>query len=144
MPASPARYRLVVEQDPRYRWEAYRFVEESLLHAQQALRTSRRAQEKSASSDETPAAARRDETHLTGQELCEAMRLRALDQFGYLAKTVLSAWGVHCTSDFGEIVYNLIRIDMLKKSPGDRREDFDDVYDFDEAFLRGFRFTLKE
>ena len=45
----------------------------------------------------------------------------------------------HATSDFGEIVYNLIRIGKMSKSAGDRREDFDDVYDFEQALLREYR-----
>ncbi len=51
-----------------------------------------------------------------------------------MAKDVLNNWGVYSTSDFGEIVYNLIRIRQMKKSDNDRREDFDDCYDFDSAF----------
>ena len=48
--------------------------------------------------------------HITGQQLCEACRLYAIEQYGYLSKMVLANWGIHSTSDFGEIVYNLIRI----------------------------------
>jgi uncharacterized repeat protein (TIGR04138 family) len=55
---------------------------------------------------------------------------------------VLNSWGVHSTSDFGEIVYNLIGIREMKKSDSDRREDFDDVYDFDEAFVKDFAILL--
>jgi len=29
---------------------------------------------------------------------------------------------------------------LMKKSQSDRREDFDDCYNFDEAFVEGFRF----
>ena len=32
------------------------------------------------------------ERHLTGQQLCEAIRLFALNQFGYMAKVVLNNW----------------------------------------------------
>lgn len=74
------------------------------------------------------------ETHLSGRELCEAVRQYALQQYGFLARQVLANWGIHSTSDLGEIVYNLIRIDVFKKSPSDRREDFNDVYDFEDAF----------
>ena len=57
---------------------------------------------------------------------------------------MLNSWGVFETSDFGEIVYNLIRIGRMKKSEEDRREDFDDVYSFDTALNQTFRFTLPE
>lgn len=81
------------------------------------------------------------ETHLSGRELCEAVRQYALQQYGFLARQVLANWGINSTSDLGEIVYNLIRIDVFKKSPSDRREDFNDVYDFVDAFQYDVRTT---
>ena len=77
--------------------------------------------------------------HLTGQQLCQGIREYALEQYGLMAKIVLNSWGIRSTGDFGEIVYNLIAIGSMKKSPSDRREDFDNVYDFDEAFRQNFR-----
>ena len=53
--------------------------------------------------------------HVSGQELCEAIRRYALEQYGYMAKTVLNSWGIHGTNDFGEIVFNLIRIGQMRK-----------------------------
>lgn len=76
----------------------------------------------------------RAQCHVTGQQLCEGIRQYALAQFGLMSKVVLNSWGVYSTSDFGEIVYNLIKVGVLKKSPRDRRAHFDAVYDFDEAF----------
>jgi uncharacterized repeat protein (TIGR04138 family) len=122
----------LLEDDPRYKLGAYQFVREALDYAHHELGL---GHSPSAGDETSP------EAHVTGQELSEAIRLFALDQFGYLAKAVLNSWGLYATSDFGEIVYNLIRIKVMKKSESDRREDFDDVYDFDQAFLRGFEFT---
>ncbi len=79
--------------------------------------------------------------HMTGQQLCGAIREHAKEQFGYMAKAVLNNWGLHTTSDFGDIVYNLIDIGMMKKSENDRREDFNDVYDFETAFVQDFEIT---
>ena len=103
--------------------------------AARAQRARRRVQE------EEEAATQR---HVTGQELCEAIRQFALEQYGYMAKLVLGNWGMHATRDFGEIVFNLIRIGRMKKTPQDRREDFDDVFDFEQAFCRQFRIVLAE
>jgi uncharacterized repeat protein (TIGR04138 family) len=61
-----------------------------------------------------------------------------------MAKLVLADWGIRSTSDFGEIVYNLIKIGEMSKSEDDRREDFDDVYDFDEALVRQFTITNED
>ena len=57
------------------------------------------------------------ERHITGQQLCEASRQLALEQYGMMAKVVLNSWGVHTTGDLGEIVYNLIRMEQMSKSP---------------------------
>ena len=56
-------------------------------------------------------------------------------------KIVLNNWGIQRTRDFGEIVYNLIEIGEMTKSDTDRREDFDAVYDFDDAFQRDYQIT---
>jgi uncharacterized repeat protein (TIGR04138 family) len=61
-----------------------------------------------------------------------------------MAKVVLNSWGVYTTGDFGEIVYNWIRLGEMKKSEHDRREDFDDVFDFNEAFQQHFEITLPD
>jgi uncharacterized repeat protein (TIGR04138 family) len=85
-----------------------------------------------------------NEPHLTGQQLCEAIRLFAIDQFGYMSKTVLNNWGIQGTSDFGEIVYNLIDIGMMKKSETDQREHFAEVYSFEKAFVEDFQINVSD
>ena len=55
-----------------------------------------------------------------------------------LAKNVLNEWGVHKTGDFGEIVFNLIDIGQMKKTDNDRREDFENVFDFDDGLRDAF------
>ena len=63
----------------------------------------------------------------------------ALDQFGPLTKTLLNTWGIRRCSDFGDIVFNLIEYNVFSKTESDRREDFADIYDFDEAFVKPFQ-----
>ena len=123
----------IVQQDPRYSFEAYDFVRRALAYAQDELVVAKETE-----MDQSDPAEQK-ESHLTGQQLCEAIRRYALDQFGYLAQVVLKSWGVTSTSDFGEIVYNMIRAEQMRKSPSDRREHFDNVYDFDDAFGKSFR-----
>jgi uncharacterized repeat protein (TIGR04138 family) len=77
--------------------------------------------------------------HVTGPELLEGLRAYALDQFGPLAKMVLNAWGVRRCRDFGDIVFNLIEYNVFSKTENDRREDFSDIFDFDDAFVKPFQ-----
>jgi len=71
--------------------------------------------------------------HVTGQELAWACRDLALDRFGLVARTVLECWGVRATADFGRIVFALVEVGLLSTQPGDREEDFHDVFDFERA-----------
>ena len=123
----------LLDRDRRYKLEAYQFIREALAYAHDVLRLHELP------AHESPAAEGEEEPrHITGQQLCEACRLYALDQYGYLAKMVLNSWGLKTTGDFGEIVYNLIQIQQMRKSGTDRREDFDDAYSFEEAFKPQF------
>ena len=138
-------------EDRRYKFDAYVFVFEALRYGHETLgfgkpqptekteKASRRRSKKAKAADAPPAEEPPAERHLTGQELCEAIRRLALDQYGFMAKTVFHTWGVHSTSDFGEIVFNLIRIGEFSKTDQDRREDFNDVYDFDEALEANYQ-----
>ena len=124
----------VLRDDPRYKLEAYQFVREALSFAQEVMGMG--------VTESIPGGKENQpERHLTGQQLCEASRRYALDQYGLLAKTVLESWGIRRTEDFGEIVYNLIQVDLMKKSDHDRREDFDGVFDFETGLTGAFEFT---
>ena len=72
--------------------------------------------------------------HVSGRELCWAIRDYALNRWGIMARTVLESWNIQNTNDFGRIVFGFIDFDMMRTHSEDRIEDFDDVYRFDEAF----------
>lgn len=126
---------LLLEKDSRYKIEAYQFVRDALAYAQDELGMGPQPPPMSEEDDPPP------DAHLTGQQLCEAIRQLALAQFGLMARVVFESWGVRETGDFGEIVYNLIEIGLMKKSAADRREDFNDVFQFADAFERDFKIT---
>ena len=72
--------------------------------------------------------------HVTGAELAWACRDLAVRQFGLLASSVLDYWRITSTEDFGRIVFTLVDVGLLMTQPGDRLEDFQDVYDFADSF----------
>jgi uncharacterized repeat protein (TIGR04138 family) len=130
----------LMQQDDRYKPEAYEFIRMALAFAHDVMECGSLSKEDLAeltrdvtSDDDIP-----EEAHLTGQELCEAIRKLALMQFGFMTKTVLNSWGIHETLDFGELVYNMIEAGLMKKSKTDSKSDFADVYDFETAFVEGF------
>lgn len=132
-----AMYNLL-QRDPRFKFEAYQFVREALAYAHENMLAAKQQQheavESAAAGETRTATTGFTGHHITGQQLCEACRQYGLQQYGYLTALVLASWGVRSTSDFGEIVYNLIDIEQMRKSESDKREDFDDVYSFDTAF----------
>ncbi|RMG01041.1 MAG: hypothetical protein D6741_05810 [Planctomycetota bacterium] len=135
----------LVREDKRYKIHAYLFVNEALRFAQEELGMGREApSEPNENEEEEDADDGRAHRHVSGQELCHAIRELAIRQFGYMAKTVLNNWGVYTTSDFGEIVYNMINIGLMRKAKEDRREDFDDVYDFEQVFCRDFQIRIPD
>ena len=104
------------KRDGKYNERAYVFVLAALEFAQTRLPARR---------------------HLSGVELAWACRDFALEQFGMLAASVLTHWGVHKTEDFGEIVFMLIDVGLLARQPSDRLEDFAGVYAFADVFKAG-------
>lgn len=132
----------IAKKDGRYHFESYIFIQQGLAYAQFELgmglpRPFGLEGEEEEEMTEPP-----PEAHLTGQQLCEAIRLYALDMYGLMAKVVLNSWGVETTGDFGNIVYHLIEIGEMTQSEDDRREDFANVYDFEQAFRRDYEITM--
>jgi len=52
---------------------------------------------------------------------------------------VFEEWGVHNCRDFGEIVFNMVETSLLAKTEKDTRDDFQNGYDFTDAFRKPFR-----
>ncbi|MBX6316033.1 MAG: hypothetical protein IRY99_24435 [Isosphaeraceae bacterium] len=127
----------VLARDPRYSIHAYAFVLEALEHAKMMRKRARHSTRGRRRTHDYS-------QHVTGRDLCEGARQLALRQYGLMAMTVLAQWGVHSTSDLGNIVYNLIASGDLEKAPTDRRSDFDNVFDFETAFRREYVLALDD
>lgn len=104
-------------RERRYDERAYLFVLAALEFCQQRLEERR---------------------HITGQELAEGCRDLALERFGVMSRLVLDHWGIRSTADIGNIVFALVELGMLLSQPNDSREDFEDVFNFDQAFERDY------
>jgi uncharacterized repeat protein (TIGR04138 family) len=135
----------LLEQDKRYKPEAYTFVFEALDYAHKRLHLGQECLNEPISDlegvdiDEEENLHFQDDKesvgkHITGQDLSKAAKMYAIEMYGFMAKVVLNNLGINSTGDLGEIVYNLIKIGQMRKTAQDCREDFDDVYDFETAF----------
>jgi len=113
---------LIVTRDLRYSREAYTFVREALDYTQKLIVKESHGNIR----------------HVSGQELLDGVRQFALQQFGPMTVTVFEEWGIRQCRDFGEIVFNMVEIGLLAKTDDDTRDDFQNGYDFVEAFRKPF------
>lgn len=73
--------------------------------------------------------------HMSGEDILDEFKERALDQYGPMTYTVLTEWGIRCTEDIGEIMFNLADGHRVSKDDDDKPEVFAGGYDFKEIFL---------
>lgn len=116
---------LICKEDARFDRKAYSFIREGLDFAVKDLK--KREAERS-----------RQSLHVSGAELLVGIRTFALDQYGPLTITVLNSWGITRCMDFGDLVFNLIDYNVFSKTDKDQREDFTEIYTFDDAFVKPF------
>ena len=112
----------IVVTDPRYQREAYIFLRD-------ALDFTTKAQKKVKGTTVR---------HVSGPELLGGVRQYALKEFGPMVPTVFENWGVHSTEDIGHMVFNLIGAGIFGKTDKDSIEDFKNIYDFQDAFVKPF------
>ena len=112
----------IVATDQRYHRDAYVFLRDALDYTTKQQKKSKGATVR----------------HVAGPELLEGVRLYALKEFGPMALTVFSYWGVERCEDIGQMVFNLIGAGIFGKTEQDSLEDFKSVYTFHDAFVKPF------
>jgi len=112
----------IVTSDPRYQRDGYIFLRDAL-----DFTTKQQKKVKGVSV-----------RHVTGPELLDGVRRYALKEFGPMVMTVFDNWGIRSCEDIGNMVFNLISAGVFGKTEEDSIEDFKNVYDFEEAFVRPF------
>jgi uncharacterized repeat protein (TIGR04138 family) len=112
----------ILAHDPRYARDAYIFLREALDFTQKHVSRESRGKVR----------------HVTGAELLDGLRQYALQQYGPMSVTVFAEWGVNEGKDFGEIVFNMVETGLLAKTETDSRADFQDGYNFTDAFEKPF------
>src|SRR4030095_1995971 len=108
--------------DPRYQREAYVFLRDALDYTTKQQKKTKGASVR----------------HVAGPELLEGVRQYALKEFGPMVVTVLSYWGIKSCEDVGHMVFNLIGAGIFGKTEEDSIDDFKNVFDFHEAFVKPF------
>lgn len=113
----------IVAKDPRYHPDAYKLAMRAVGYAYGY-----------ALSQQSVSGTTTAEAHVVAKEILESFRSLALMEFETDAKRRLNEWGVKSCEDVGEIVFNLIDAKLLGKQSSDCKEDFQNGYNFNEAF----------
>jgi uncharacterized repeat protein (TIGR04138 family) len=121
----------ILAKDTRYHRDAYLFLRDALDHTRKMLEREQKLEKPQRRGTAT-------EKHVSGQELLAGIRELAMEMFGPMAMTVFEEWGVHSCRDFGELVFIMVENRLLKKTDKDTRADFENGYDFYEAFRKPF------
>ncbi len=112
----------VVANDPRYQRDGYIFLRDALDFTTKQQKKTKGVTVR----------------HVSGPELLDGARRYALKEFGPMVITVFDSWGIRSCEDIGNMVFNLIGAGVFGKTDQDSIEDFKNVYDFEEAFVRPF------
>ncbi len=133
---------LVLAKDTRYHRDAYQFLREALDYTQKKAGKEYRvpSEARETAPEETKAVVPKeeDQKHVSGQELLEGIRDYALKEFGPMVTTVFEEWGIRSCKDFGEMVFLLVDHRILRKTDKDSHADFENGYDFHDAFRKPF------
>lgn len=113
----------ILATDKRFHRDSYLFLREALDHTQKAVGKLTKGGHI---------------RHVTGQELLSGIREYALKEFGPMAITVFEEWGIRSCADFGEMVFIMVEHSLLAKTDKDTRADFENGYDFHDAFRHPF------
>lgn len=113
----------IVERDPRFEPDAFLFLKEVLDYTVKKHKESEDGHTR----------------HVSGPELLTGFRDFAQEQFGPMAHTLLREWGIRECSHVGEMVFALIEEQVFGKQDSDSIEDFSNIYEFEEAFVRPFQ-----
>ena len=107
----------VAQRDPRYDVGAYYFLKEALDFTVKRVMESNDGEQR----------------HVSASELLIGFRDLALQEFGPMASTMTSEWGLNSCTDIGEMVFLLIEEGVFGKQDSDTREDFAELFPLQEA-----------
>ncbi len=114
-------------EDPRYPVEAYYFLRSAFDDTQ------RKFEEESREKGDADAP-----RSLSASELTQGFLDYAIFQFGPMAAFVMREWGIITTSDIGNLVYNLIEMKIFSENEGDKKSDFDNLFDLEAELKKAY------
>ena len=77
--------------------------------------------------------------HVASSELLIGFRDLAIQEFGPMASTMMTEWGVKSCSDIGAMVFQLIEEGVFGKQDSDTLEDFSEIFPLIETLEAPFK-----
>ncbi|MFK7909651.1 MAG: Minf_1886 family protein [Akkermansiaceae bacterium] len=102
----------VAQHEPRYDIGAYFFLKEALDFTVKRVMESNDGEHR----------------HVSASELLIGFRDLAMQEFGPMASTMMSEWGLTSCTDIGQMVFLLIEEGVFGKQDSDTREDFAELF----------------
>ena len=112
----------VAEREPRFDIGAYFFLKEALDFTVKRVMESNDGEHR----------------HVSASELLIGFRDLSIREFGPMASTMMSEWGVHSCSDIGQMVFLLIEEGVFGKQDSDTLEDFAELFPLHETLTAPF------
>ncbi len=104
--------KVVIARDPRYDVGAYYFLKESLDFTVKRVMVSNDGEHR----------------HVAASELLIGFRDLAIQEFGPMASTMMTEWGINSCTDIGTMVFQLIDEGVFGKQDSDALEDFAELF----------------
>ena len=112
----------LARQSGRYQKEAFYYVAQAIESAHDKINN-----------------AEKRRRHISGQELVDEIIRLALEEFGFLGRTVFNHWGIDRTEDIGEIVFLMVENGILSAQKSDSKEDFINLCNLSHVFEDAYR-----
>lgn len=119
-----------VAEEAGYPVDAFVFVQRGLDHTVKRIHGELAEGESAWIDPETGQSSR----HVSGRDLCYGLRDYAIEQYGLLARPLLRRWRITRCEDFGRIVFAMVESGIMQKTDEDELDDFENVFEFSQAF----------
>ena len=113
----------IQKESTQYANQAYFFLREALNHTMAEVQKDTQRQEGQ---------------HVNATELCNGFKDLALKEFGIMAWSVMSTWGVRSSEDIGSMVFQLIEKGVLGRNENDSESDFEKILALETELKRPF------
>jgi len=112
----------VISKDSRYDIGAYYFLKDALDFTVKRVMDSNDGEHR----------------HVSAQELIVGFRDLALQEFGPMASTLMTEWGISAGNDIGIMVFQLIEAGAFGKQDSDTPDDFANSFDLLQTLEQPF------